>query len=83
MLDKNIMDKIIPEVYCERGAPMGRRNIGRRSTYKRVYDRLVPMCTCCGAYDKGGAYWGLGKRLRVAFHADLSYIEFYRGEKRK
>ena len=69
---------VIPNVNAKYGAPMGRANIGERPTDKRVYDRYVPMCSCCGAYDRGGAYWGLGNRLRVSFTEDLSYIHFYR-----
>ena len=34
--------------------------------------------TSDGAYDKGGAYWGIGKRLRVSYTKDLKYINFYR-----
>ena len=26
----------------------------------------------------GSAYWGLGAELRVRYHKDKSYIEFYR-----
>jgi len=48
---------------------------------KVVFDCAVPMCD--GAYDKGGAYWGIGEQLRVSYTKDLSYIEFYRGQKRK
>ena len=44
---------------------------------QRVYDCFVPMSSD-GAYDKGGAYWGLGKRLRVQYTKDLSYISYYR-----
>jgi hypothetical protein len=44
---------------------------------KRVFDCAVPMSNC-GAYDKGGAYWGKGRQLRVSYTKDLSYIEFYR-----
>jgi hypothetical protein len=81
----------IPEVSTKYGAPMGRMNIGNtphtitsgraNKIYKcnqiKIYDKRVPMSPC-GAYDKGGAYWGIGKQLRVRFTADLSYIEFYR-----
>jgi len=38
------------------------------------------MCSCCGAYDKGGAYWGLGNEIRVRYNKDLTFIEFYRVE---
>lgn len=41
----------------------------------KVFDCFVPMN---GAYDKGGAYWGLGRPLRVSYTKDLSYINFYR-----
>lgn len=86
--------RVITEVGTSRGAPMGRSNIGytpptiqsekkgeffaKKQT--KIYDKRVPMCSCCGAYDIGGAYWGYGKELRVRFTADLSYIEFYRKE---
>lgn len=86
------ISKIITPVNCTYGAPMGRNNVGIRPTtitsgrnckiVKRnqiaIFDRFVPMCD--SAYDKGGAYWGIGyKPLRVAYTKDLSYIEFYRG----
>jgi hypothetical protein len=81
----------IPEVSTKYGAPMGRMNIGNtphtitsgraNKIYKcnqiKIYDKRVPMSPC-GAYDKGGAYWGIGKELRVRFTANLSYVEFYR-----
>ena len=58
---------------------MGRMNVGiDRPTDKRVYDCRVPMCSCCGGYDRGGAYWGLGSQLRVSYTKDLSYVRFYR-----
>lgn len=78
------IDKIIYEVDGRRGAPMGRSNVGdcpnnfpKHSEYKKVFDCAVPMSSC-GAYDKGGAYWGIGKQLRVKYTKDLSYIKFYR-----
>lgn len=42
----------------------------------KVYDRIVPLNS--GGYDKGGAYWGHGAMLRVAFSHDLTFILFYR-----
>jgi hypothetical protein len=77
------INKIITPMDCSRGAPMGRTSIGTRPKDKRVFDCFVLMCSCCGAYDTGGAYWGLGVPLRVAYTKDLSYIEFYRGHSRK
>ena len=79
MLPKNIMDQLIPKSDTSRGAPMGRDYVGMTPGIKRVYNRYVPMSSC-GAYDRGGAYWGLGGRLRVAFTADLKYVRFYREE---
>lgn len=84
--------RVIPEVNTKLGAPMGRSSLGEhphtitsgnngkifKNNQPKVYDKRVPMCSCCGAYDKGGAYWGTGKQLRVRFTPDLSYIEFYR-----
>lgn len=77
----------------KRGAPMGRSNIfpqnysvveigaphkflvvGEKSS--RIFDCAVPMSD--GAYDKGGAYWGHGKQLRVRYTKDLTFVEFYR-----
>lgn len=43
---------------------------------KVIFDCAVPMID--GAYDKGGAYWGMGQQLRVSYTKDLSYINFYR-----
>lgn len=88
------IDRIIYPVSSRYGAPMGRTNrspqaysivdlavgkflacpISKRS--QRIFDARVPMSD--GAYDKGGAYWGIGKELRVRYTKDLSYIEFYR-----
>lgn len=71
------IDKIITKVNCKYGAPMGRPNIGSKPTDKRIYNCYVPMLNC-GAYDKGGAYWGVGKPIRVSYTKDLTYINFYR-----
>lgn len=80
------IDKIITQVPKERlqyGAPMGRHNVGKRPTDKKIYDCAVPMSSD-GAYDRGSVYWGCpspGKgmgQLRVSYTKDLSYINFYR-----
>ncbi len=70
------LDKIIYKVDCKYGAPMGRSSIGEKPTDKKIFDSAVPMID--GAYDKGGAYWGIGKQLRVQYTKDLQYINFYR-----
>lgn len=76
------IDNIITKVASRYGAPMGRRNVGQcphADDNVKVYDCAVTMS---GAYDRGGAYWGLGAQLRVSYTKDLSYIRFYRkGEK--
>jgi hypothetical protein len=74
------IDKIITDVSCKYGAPMGRLSFGKPNG-KKVFDRAVPMI---GAYDKGGAYWGIPSnekgcgQLRVKYTKDLQYIKFYR-----
>lgn len=73
------INKIITNVNSRYGAPMGRSNRGERPTDKKVYDCAVPM-SGYGEYDKGGAYWGMGRQLRVSYTKDLSYVEFYRVE---
>lgn len=76
------IDKIITKMDCKYGSPMGRSNEPisggwiRKYPNQKIYDCAVPMSD--GAYDKGGAYWGLGKQLRVSYTKDLSYINFYR-----
>ncbi len=85
------IDKIITKANCQYGAPMGRSNIipqqfslvlaGKyivvNDVSKTVFDCRVSMSSC-GAYDKGGAYWGTGKELRVSYTKDLTYVKFYR-----
>ena len=82
------IDKIITKVNSQYGAPMGRNNVDNREIFEvngkqyaqyngKLFDCRVPMSND-GAYDRGGAYWGLGKELRVSYTKDLSYIKFYR-----
>lgn len=70
------LNRIITKVNTLYGAPFGRFNKGtfpKQPT--KVYDKKVPLID---GYDKGGAYWGVGKELRVKFTPSLDYIEFYR-----
>jgi hypothetical protein len=70
------LSKILTKVNTKYGVPIGRRNIGTKPTNQKIYGCYVPMN---GAYDIGGAYWGLSpNRLRVSYTKDLSYIHFYR-----
>lgn len=85
---------IIKPVNTRYGAPMGRPNVGKepitvtsgpncrilKKNQVKIYTKRVPMCKCCGAYDIGGAYWGIGAPLYVRFTKDLSFIEFVRDE---
>jgi len=79
-----------PKVSCKYGAPMGRMSLpipydadgnrvkssDPRDVGKRVYRRIVPIDS--GGYDRGGAYWGLGKPLYCEFTADGEYVQYYR-----
>ena len=69
---------LVTKVNSSRGAPMGRRNecaIGGVVTAPakfpfehpalKVHLRKVPLDS--GGYDQGGAYWGLGTPLYVAW----------------
>lgn len=42
---------------------MGRIN---RAISGKCHLQKIQMCSCCGAYDTGRAYWGLGTPLYVA-----------------
>jgi hypothetical protein len=72
------IDKILCEVSTKYGAPMGRPNVNPTTPqgHKTIFDCRVVLDR--GGYDKGGAYWGIGKELRVSYTKDLSYINFYR-----
>jgi len=83
------ISRLITPVNTKFGAPMGRNNIGTqppiitsgnagricKKHQTKIYDKRVILDE---GYDNGGAYWGIGKELRVSFTADLTYIEFYR-----
>ena len=82
--------QILRKVDTSLGAPMGRSNVGKQpitvtrgpkcretSDQVKVYQRRVAL-PYDGAYDRGGAYWGMGKPLYVRFTLDLSYVEFFR-----
>ena len=77
MTSKQAYDLILCDVDCRRGSPMGRVNVGEKPTDKRIFNRRVPLIYD-GVYDKGGAYWGMGRELRLEYTSDLTYIIFYR-----
>jgi len=80
------IDKIITKVGSQYGAPMGRANVdkcpisecnGQRFSYVgKKYDCAIPLDS--GGYDRGGAYWGIGRQLRCEYNKDLTWIKFYR-----
>ena len=68
---------ILPEFNTKYGAKMGRSNVNNvvneipKTTTRRVYlDN--------GGYDRGGVYWGLGKRLYVTYSKCKLIITFFR-----
>ena len=78
---------VIDKMDTSRGAPMSRGNVEECSiatdengleTFEpgKTFDRTVPLDG--GGYDAGGAYWGTGSELRVAYNEDLTFVRFYR-----
>ena len=68
---------LCPPVNCIYGAPMGRRNVvGNLADVGRVYDCAIPLDR--HGYDRGGAYWGIGRPLRCKYTKDFSFVNFYR-----
>lgn len=65
------IDKIITQ-----SNKTGRQNKGIKPTDKKIYNCKVSLNK--EGYDRGGAYWGVGKGLKVAYTKDLNYIYFYR-----
>lgn len=65
--------QIFPNVSSPRGAPMGRHNITDYPTHGSPLLYLRRFHLVDGGYDVGGAYWGHGEPLYVAFNAE--YIE--------
>ena len=57
------------------GTNCARYSINEPSTLRKIYTREVILDE---GYDKGGWYWGAGKRLFVDFKKDLSYVKFYK-----
>lgn len=76
---------VITDVNCRYGAPMGRTNIRNPNLIEistHWYLRHVPL-VYDGAYDQGGAYWGCGTPLYVAYthvhevHGEDEYNDYY------
>lgn len=62
------------------GAPMGRRESSERPTEPRTVS-IQRVRINAGGYDAGGAYWGTGAPLYVAW-ADNGYRQFVRAASR-
>lgn len=68
--------RIIPDVRAAFGAPMGRPSFNVSESLEGLTARVV---TIDGqGYDLGGAYWGIGAPVIVAFKDDLSTVSFWR-----
>lgn len=61
-------NKLLSQVDCRYGAPMGRRTI-KGDTGGRV--RLFRVALDSGGYDRGGAYWGIGQPLYAVIGEDF------------
>jgi len=54
-----------PKGWCgdpSRGAAMGRPSVHEAEPTGKMTLRLVKMCSCCGAYDENGTYFGAAGR---------------------
>ncbi len=69
------------QVSCKYGAPMGRSSHGAVVPGRKV--RLIQLNIDSGGYDDGGAYWGLGKTLYMAWTEDTEYEGYIRANSRK
>ena len=69
------------KVSSQYGAPMGRSNHGAVVPGQKV--RLIQLNIDSGGYDDGGAYWGLGKPIFMAWTEDTEYEWYIRANSRK
>jgi len=65
------------------GAPMGRPEQGHLDDLEPKSVYLSPAYVDCDGYDKGGAYWGVGLTLYVAYTSDHSFIRWVRAMNRR
>ncbi len=76
MESQELFNKVICDVNCRFGAPMGRYSDRlENKPNEKIYNRKVNLSQ---GYDKGGAYWGNPNNLRVMYNKDLTYVCFYR-----
>jgi len=69
------------QVSSQYGAPMGRSSHGAVVPGQKV--RLIQLNIDSGGYDDGGAYWGLGKPIFMAWTEDTEYEGYIRANSRK
>ncbi len=69
------------KAYSQYGASMGRPRDLPEDTAAPIKLHLERVRLDSGGYDKGGAYWGTGLRLYVAWADDVQL--FYRGATRE
>lgn len=67
-------NRLLSNVSCKYGAPMGRRSITDNQSAKVRLFRIIPVD---GDYDRGGAYWGFGPRVNPLFCAMGDGFEYY------
>lgn len=80
----------LPNVEAKYGAPMGRADTPHAyDEFQAIPDhphkfslQRVKMCSCCGAYDTGGAYWGLGPPLYYAENQTGTITRYFRANSR-
>jgi hypothetical protein len=75
------MAKQFPDVNGKHGAPMGRPSFGFLEDCKPKSVSVFRM-RMTGAYDDGGAYWGLPSNVYCARSDDGEYQQFTRASNR-
>lgn len=60
----------LPQLNCKYGAPLGRSGKLPADTKAPIKLHLVRVRLDSGGYDRGGAYWGLGRPLYWATDTD-------------
>lgn len=76
-LSDDVLKEIVCKVFGKYGAPMGRAENPAPKGVMYTNKRRVPMC-CGGAYDTGGAYWGIDTPPYVYFTRFGEHWEFVR-----
>jgi hypothetical protein len=68
----NINKKLKKDIaFSQYGSSMGRSDWhGPSDLIGKFYLQKIIMCNCCGAYDSGGAYWGIGQQLYCGWCVD-------------